>query len=362
MVTGQPAGLTEAHKLTASEGHYTLTGQPAVLFFGLPLTAGTGTYMLTGESAGLDWGHKIVAQAGSFILTGQPAVLGPSNLLSAATGVYIVGRPYASLLDARKLFASAGSFSLTGEPAGLLQPFMLIPSAGSFSLTGHSAVLIYGHDLGATAGSYILTGISASMLGSEPGLIWYSIYANTGIGDPINYTTPIAVVQTVTYTTAALTYPGTWRLAVRAGDLYGQEQNLDCAVTITLSSAGYDVSNTPVPPVAVRALARAGGVIRVEWGYPTMVGGPKAPTGFHVYVGTGGTPNYSSPAATASWGSAVANTWVANLNGLANGVTYTIAVRAYNLTAEEVNTNTVSQTAVSVGPTAVVSLTATATV
>ena len=60
--------------------------------------------------------------------------------------------------------------------------------------------------------------------------------------------------------------------------------------------------------------------------------------------------------------SAIAGTFVANLIGGVNGTTYTIGVRAYNATAEEPNTNTVNVTALSVGPTAVIDLTATAIV
>ena len=56
------------------------------------------------------------------------------------------------------------------------------------------------------------------------------------------------------------------------------------------------------------------------------------------------------------YSSGLANSFVANLSGFANGVTYTIGVRAYNATAEESNTSTVNVTADNVGPTAVVGL------
>jgi hypothetical protein len=96
------------------------------------------------------------------------------------------------------------------------------------------------------------------------------------------------------------------------------------------------------------------GRVRVEWFYPSIVRPPaKAPTGFHVYIGTGGTPDYSTPAATVPFSAAIAGTFGVNLTGLTDDTTYTIGVRAYNATAEEPNTNTVTVTADVVGPDAV---------
>ena len=138
-----------------------------------------------------------------------------------------------------------------------------------------------------------------------------------------------------------------------------EEENLDCAVTIILDASGIDITNRPKAPTALRALARAGGTIRVEWAYNTINPSP-VPTGFHVYKGTGGMPSYGSPAATVSFQAAIAGSFMADLSGLTNGTVYTIGVRAYNSTAEEPNTVTVNCTADSTGPTAVVSLMATA--
>lgn len=148
---------------------------------------------------------------------------------------------------------------------------------------------------------------------------------------------------------------------MRAFDTGGEEENLDCALTLILSSSGLDVSQQPAPPFGLRAFPTANGGIRVEWAYNTI--NPKViPTGFHVYIGTGGTPSYAIPAATVSFATAIAATFVANLTGLSSGTTYTIGVRAYNAVTEEPNTNTVNCTADSTGPSAVVSLTAMAIV
>ena len=222
-------------------------------------------------------------------------------------------------------------------------------------------------------------------------VLGYHIYSNAGSG-PINYSTAIATVYGVTWTSTALAHPDTWMFGVRAFDGYGEEQNLDATVTLILNAAGQDITNQPKPPVAVRALATAGGGIRVEWSY-NVVNPMPIPTGFHVYVGTvqtailwpvnpisrsgrhgkvgrsgsihwrgalGGGMNYAVPAATVSFQSAIAGTFVANIPGLVNGVQYLVGVRAYNGVAEENNVNVVSVKANSVGPTAVVSLTATA--
>ncbi len=158
-----------------------------------------------------------------------------------------------------------------------------------------------------------------------------------------------------------LAFPGTWRFGVRAFDSGGEEENLDCAITLILDASGNDISLRPAAPIGLRAFATAGGGIRVEWAYNT-INPAVVPTGFHVYTGTTGTPNYSIVRATVSFAASIAGTFVANLAGLSNGTTYTIGCRAYNAVTEEPNTNTVNCTADSTGPSAVVSLTATAIV
>ena len=187
----------------------------------------------------------------------------------------------------------------------------------------------------------------------------YHIYSNTGIGDPINYSSIIATTGLLEWTSGPLSFPGTWRFGVRAfSPVTGlEEQNLDCSITLILDASGNDITNRPKPPTALRAFATAGGGIRVEWAYNTINPLP-VPTGFHVYIGTGGTPNYGAVAATVSFAASIGATFVANLASLTTGITYTIGVRAYNAVAEEPNTTTVNVTADNVaGPSAVVDLT-----
>ncbi len=217
----------------------------------------------------------------------------------------------------------------------------------------------------------------------------YHVYSNAGSG-PINYSSSIATVYGLTWTSGPLAFPDTWMFGVRAFDGGGEEQNLDCAVTIILDRGGNDITNRPIAPFGLRAFATAGGGIRAEWSY-NVINPTPVPTGFRVYIGTvqtavlapvspisragrhgkascagsvkwraalGGGVNYATPAATVSFQAAIAGTFVANLAGLSNGVAYMIGVRAYNGVAEEPNTNTVTVKADSVGPGPVISLTA----
>jgi hypothetical protein len=192
--------------------------------------------------------------------------------------------------------------------------------------------------------------------------IEYHVYGNTGVGDPIDYSLPLATLSGLSWNSGSLTFPGTWSFSVRAYDTVSglEEQNLDCAISLILDSNGNDITNRPVPPTAIRAFATTAGSIRVEWYYPPSTG-LKAPTGFNVYTGTGGSPSYGSPAAIVAFSTGIANTFVSNLTGFIDGTTYTIGVRAYNATAQESNGNTVTVTADATGPAAVGALTGTAT-
>jgi hypothetical protein len=188
----------------------------------------------------------------------------------------------------------------------------------------------------------------------------YHIYSNTGSDDLINYTTPLgtALISDTSWTSTALTAPGTWRFGVHAFNFDGEEQNLDCSVTIVLDAFGNDISNQPLSPMGIRSFATPNGSIRVEWYYPSTRG-PTAPIGFNVYIGIGLTPNYSTPAKKVLYSAGLYNVFVANISGLIDETTYSVGVRAYNWSGEEQNTITVSVTADATGPAAVSFLLAT---
>lgn len=160
----------------------------------------------------------------------------------------------------------------------------------------------------------------------------------------------------------SLSVPGTWSLGVRAADANGEEQNLDCSVSVTFDAAGRDISDIPAPPVGLRAIPTTGAGLTIIWSYPPT-SGAGVPIGFHVYLGTGAAPDYANPAATVAFNTAILGSWTAGLSSrLIDGVTYTIGVRAFNATGEEENTTTVSATADGTGPLPVTGLTATAVV
>ena len=184
----------------------------------------------------------------------------------------------------------------------------------------------------------------------------FHVYSNTGAGDAIDYSTVVDTTATLTYTTSALSCPGTWSFGVRAFDTISglEEQNLDCSVRIVLDATGNDITNRPAPPSGLRAFALAGGSVRAEWFYPPP-SGPRTPTGFHIYTGVGPL-SYATPTTTVLFSQGIANSYVANMAGFIDGTTYTIGVRAFNATAEEMNTNAVAVTAIATGPAAVDSL------
>jgi hypothetical protein len=378
--------VTEQHDTAALAGLFvtagalTITASPDV-FAGLaPITHGTlsasggsDTAALAGwciiASLGYTENHDTAAASGGFNAPGSLSKTGGSDTPAAAGGFTASGS--LSKTAGNDVFAGtatntfvSSAFLLGGAPdtlagsAGAGPPGALsgggrpdsFSGAGSFSTTASLS--------GTGANDALLGGVSQTE---------YHIYSNTNANDPtgyvtadpIDYTLPIATTGLLTWTSSPLAYPGTWRFGVRAFDTLTmlEEKNLDCAVTIILNASGVDISTQPKAPTALRALARAGGTIRVEWAYNTINPSP-IPTGFHVYIGTGGMPSYGSPAATVLFSAAIAGSFMADLTGLPNGTTYTLGVRAYNSTAEEANTVTVNCTADATGPAAVSALTA----
>jgi hypothetical protein len=178
----------------------------------------------------------------------------------------------------------------------------------------------------------------------------YHVYSNTGAGDPIDYSSVVETTASLTYTTSALSFPGAWSFGVRAFDTVSglEEQNLDCALTIVLDASGDDITNRPAPPSGLRAIALAGGSVRAEWFYPPA-SGPRTPTGFHVFAGVGSL-SYATPTATVLYSQRIANSYFTDMTGFTDGTTLTIGVRAYNATADDMNTHTITVTATARGP------------
>lgn len=241
----------------------------------------------------------------------------------------------------------------------------------TFSATGtqSSSAAMAAHEHGDSFHGSSSVHVAGSLSATEVGDVMragferaiYSVYSNAGHGDPIDYGTSVDVTDALTYTTAPLAFPGTWKFAARARWAVSglEEQNIDCMVSIILDASGKDITNQPPAPSGLRAFPLSGGTIRAEWLSPPTTG-PKTPQGFHVYTGVGSV-DYSTVIATISYGSAIFGSFVANLTGFADGITYLVGVRAFNGTSEENNTIAVAVTAIATGPTAVSGLTAVAT-
>lgn len=188
-------------------------------------------------------------------------------------------------------------------------------------------------------------------------MISYVIYKNLVSAGPVDLSAPYGTSATLTFDTSALAYPFTHNFLVRSYDTVTgiEDVGTDARVTIVLDAAGSDVTGRPAAPIGLSAQAIANGGIRVEWSY-LPVPGAAAPTSFRVWAQVG-TLNYAlAPDATASPYDPDRSEWSADIAGLADGVTYTVGVRATNASGDETNTATVTVTADATGPLPVAAL------
>ena len=195
----------------------------------------------------------------------------------------------------------------------------------------------------------------------EASTICYRVYANQGLGDPINYAIPVSIVTNLNWTSGSLNVPGQYKFGVRAFDSATglEDQNVDTALLLSLDAAGNDVTKVPSPPVGLRAFPKAGGAVRVEWVCP--ISDPSSqPDGFHVYITLGSPVNYSEPATTVPWSSGRFGDFKTDQAGLTDGFLYSISVRAYSANGEESNTVAVTVKADGTPPSLVNSLEAVA--
>lgn len=181
----------------------------------------------------------------------------------------------------------------------------------------------------------------------------YHIYANDGAGGQINYTSAVASTGGLSWTSGPLAAGGDYWWGVRTYSLATglEEQNLDAAVEVVLDAAWVDVTRRPAPPTSLRASALAGGVVRVEWSDRRPAGVSRA-TGYRVYQGVGSV-DWTTVAADVPATAGIAGSYSTQLGPLTDGVAYLFGVRAYNATASETNTTSVSATADATGPAAV---------
>lgn len=189
-----------------------------------------------------------------------------------------------------------------------------------------------------------------------------TISPGNGYTNEIDYAEPVANLPsgTLTWTSSGLSAPGVWQFGVRAQNANGEEQNLDVSVTIAIDENGNDVTNQPRPPVGLRAIPKAGGVIRVEWSVPSN-NGSNAPTQYNVYLTPGTTPSYASPSATVAANTIMLGIGTCDL-AATGGTQYAVSVRSANASGLDAGAPYVVTTAASTGPGAVLNLSASASV
>lgn len=182
----------------------------------------------------------------------------------------------------------------------------------------------------------------------------YHVYANDGLGGPVDYSTPIATTASLTWTTpSALAANSRWRFAVRAFDTVSglEENNVDCSVAVRTDGTGADVTNLPAPPSMIAARATKDGGILVQFQADMRRREPNAATSFKIYMGTGGTPNYAVVVATIPAGGGVYRySHQIPGTGLTDGTIYTVGVRSANLTGVESNVMTADVECDKTGP------------
>ena len=156
--------------------------------------------------------------------------------------------------------------------------------------------------------------------------ILYRVYSNGGSGGPINDSSPIATVAGLTFTTGSLRGPGIYRFGVHAFDSSTgiEELNTQASVCIVLDANGNDVGQGPNAPYALLARPTSNGGCRVDWAYSSR-GQAATPMTFLVYLNIGATPNLTTPVASAAYSLGLTS-YGCQLSGLADGVTYTVAI------------------------------------
>lgn len=339
-----------------------------VAFAGLSATDALGTLVAPsgGGSITIDLsGLSISDDAGGETAQASLGVDGlfmedlPSNYSAYIGSSIIVGLSALQITEAPGTAVYQASINLDGlEIADYIAA--LVAQVGSSVSIDLSGLSITDH-VGADATKTIIGLVGLLVSEVLQGLIGirYHVYGNSGTNDPIDYSVALVSTDGLTWTSGPLAHPGVWKFGVRAfsvGDNL-EERNIDAVVTIQLDATGIDITKLPAPLLNLTGHASKNGSIILDWTYQ-LRNALKRPTGFHVYQGSGGPPNYSAPVKVVPYAQGL--TWfTATITGLTDGVSYTFGVRAYNATAEEQNTTSVTVTADATGPAAVINLTGT---
>jgi hypothetical protein len=175
--------------------------------------------------------------------------------------------------------------------------------------------------------------------------IAYRVYSNGGSGGPVDYSTPVVVTSSLSYTTTPLAPSSDTTFAVRAYDTGSglEEANTEALVRVVLDGQGADVTGRPNPPSGVWLTPLLGGGCRVGWNF---VPDPRygVPVGFQVYFGPGGAAGGGPPAATVSYAPGQGG-YFCDLPGPFGFATYTAVVQSFNAAGTDGGTATATAAA-----------------
>lgn len=182
--------------------------------------------------------------------------------------------------------------------------------------------------------------------------IEYHTYSGDNADGPVDFGTILATVSGTSWDTGTLPAPSITRFAVRAFDTVTgyEEQGVQAQIRVVIDAAGSDITNRPSKPVGLTVTPLAGGTARVHWLYPPGLPG-NPPTGLHVYLN--GVLNSTVPPNLNQF-----KPYSASLSGLTDGVTYTVAVSAFNAIADG-PLATALVTGMAAGPDPIINLVAT---
>jgi hypothetical protein len=237
-----------------------------------------------------------------------------------AGGVSLGGRASSS----RAASPTAAGGAAAGG-AGSYRRSIRLAAAGGAALGGASTgALAF---VGQAGGGLALGGVQISTR------FLYRIYSSGGRGGPVLYGIPLDTVEGRSWTSDALTVPGSYKFAVRTLDTFTglEDGNIDAVVELVLDADGQDVTGVPLPPVGLRALPRAGRALRVEWSwdYPCSLPSQR-PSSFSVSLAATGI-GASAQMATVPWSSGRAGCFSLNLvPAVPDGTPCTITVCAVN--------------------------------
>ena len=161
-------------------------------------------------------GHDALAGSGGFTAAGSASLTEGHDAL-AGSGMFAGGGAMA-VMEGHDALAATGYSDPPGNMA-VTEAHDALAGSGTFATSA---------SLGITEGHDTTAGFSSDLV--------YHIYSNTGVGDPIDYSTILATTGLLTWTSSPLAYPGTWRFGVRAFNPVNglEEENLDCSIALIL--------------------------------------------------------------------------------------------------------------------------------